>query len=71
MAMDVLAYRIVGAQMQFAAIALGSGQARVGEAGSLMYPEERIERDSVVGDGSGGCEGLFFATLPGPGSVRA
>ena len=67
MAMDVIDYRIVGAEMQFVEVELDPGEAMVGEAGSLMYLEDGIEMDTVFGDGSGGGGGGFFGKLLGAG----
>jgi uncharacterized protein (TIGR00266 family) len=63
MAMDVVDYRIVGAEMQFVEVELDPDEAMVGEAGSLMYMEDGIEMDTVFGDGSAGGGGLFGKLL--------
>jgi uncharacterized protein (TIGR00266 family) len=63
MGMDVVDYRIVGAEMQFVEVELDPDEAMVGEAGSLMYMEDGIEMDTVFGDGSGGGGGLFGKLL--------
>jgi uncharacterized protein (TIGR00266 family) len=68
MAMDVVDYKIVGAEMQFVEVELDPNEAMVGEAGSLMYMENGIDMDAVFGDGSGsGSGGGFFGKLLGAG----
>ncbi len=68
MAMDVVDYKIVGAEMQFVEVELDPGEAMVGEAGSLMYMEDGIDMDTVFGDGSsGGAGGGLFGKLLGAG----
>jgi uncharacterized protein (TIGR00266 family) len=67
MAMDVIDYRIIGAEMQFVEVELDPGEAMVGEAGSLMYMEDGIDMDTVFGDGSGGGGGGLFGKLLGAG----
>jgi uncharacterized protein (TIGR00266 family) len=68
MAMDVVDYKIVGAEMQFVEVELDPNEAMVGEAGSLMYMENGIDMDAVFGDGSGsGAGGGFFGKLLGAG----
>ncbi len=63
MTMDVVDYRIVGAEMQFVEIELDPGEAAVGEAGSMMYMEAGIALDTVLGDGSAQQGGLFGMLL--------
>ena len=63
MAMDVIDYRIVGAEMQFVEVELDPAEAMVGEAGSLMYMEDGIGMDAVFGDGSSSGGGLFGKLL--------
>ena len=67
MAMDVIDYRIIGAEMQFVEVELDPGEAMVGEAGSLMYMEDGIALDTVFGDGSGGGGGGLLGKLVGAG----
>ena len=67
MAMDVVDYKIIGAEMQFVEVELDPAEAMVGEAGSLMYMEDGIDMDAVFGDGSGGGGGGFFGKLMGAG----
>jgi uncharacterized protein (TIGR00266 family) len=65
MAMDVIDYEIIGAEMQFVEVELDPGEAAIGEAGSLMYMDAGIEMDTVFGDGSSssGGSGLFGKLL--------
>ena len=63
MAMDVIDYRIVGAEMQFVECELDPGEAMVGEAGSMMYMEDGIALDTVFGDGRANQGGLFGRLL--------
>ena len=65
MAMDVIDYKIIGAEMQFVEVELDPNEAMVGEAGSLMYMEDGIGLDTVFGDGSGGGGGLFGKLVGG------
>jgi uncharacterized protein (TIGR00266 family) len=67
MPMDVIDYRIIGAEMQFVEVELDPGEAMVGEAGSLMYMEDGIDMDTVFGDGSGGGGSGLFGKLLGAG----
>jgi uncharacterized protein (TIGR00266 family) len=68
MAMDVVDYKIYGAEMQYVEVELDPTEAMVGEAGSLMYMEDGIDMDAVFGDGSGGgAGGGFFGKLMGAG----
>jgi uncharacterized protein (TIGR00266 family) len=63
MAMDVVDFRIVGAEMQFVEIELDPAEAAVGEAGSMMYMNAGITMDTVFGDGSKSQGGLFGKLL--------
>ena len=65
MGMDVVDYKIFGAEMQFVEVELDPREAMVGEAGSLMFMEDGIEMDTVFGDGSSGSasSGLFGKLL--------
>jgi uncharacterized protein (TIGR00266 family) len=70
MGMDVVDYKIIGAEMQFVEVELDPREAMVGEAGSLMFMEEGIDMDTVFGDGStgsGGSGGGLFGKLMGAG----
>ena len=67
MAMDVVDYRILGAEMQYVELELDPGEAAVGEAGSLFFMDDGISMDTVFGDGSGGAGGGFFGKLVGAG----
>ena len=66
MAMDVIDYKIYGAEMQFVEIELDPGEAAIGEAGSMMYMEDGIQMDTIFGDGSQQ-QGGFFSKLMGAG----
>ena len=59
MAMDVIDYKIYGAEMQFVEIELDPQESAVGEAGSMFYMEPDIEMDTIFGDGSAGQSGLL------------
>ena len=61
MAMDVIDYEIKGAEMQFVEVELDPGEAAVGEAGSMMFMENGIVLDTVLGDGSQQNSGLWGA----------
>jgi uncharacterized protein (TIGR00266 family) len=63
MAMDVIDYQIIGAEMQFVEVELDPGEAAIGEAGSLMYLDAGVEMDTVFGDGSAQESGLFGKLL--------
>jgi uncharacterized protein (TIGR00266 family) len=68
MAMDVIDYKIYGAEMQFVEVELDPNEAMVGEAGSMMYMEDGINLDTVFGDGSNsGAGGGLFGKLLGAG----
>ena len=67
MAMDVVDYRILGAEMQYVELELDPGEAAVGEAGSLFFMDDGISMDTVFGDGSGSAGGGFFGKLVGAG----
>jgi uncharacterized protein (TIGR00266 family) len=68
MAMDVVDYKIIGAEMQFVEVELDPAEAMVGEAGSLMYMEDGIDMDAVFGDGSNSSAGSgFFGKVLGAG----
>lgn len=70
MGMDVVDYKIYGAEMQFVEVELDPREAMVGEAGSLMFMEDGIDMDTVFGDGSsgsGGSGGGLFGKLMGAG----
>ncbi len=66
MAMDVIDYKIYGAEMQFVEIELDPDEAAIGEAGSMMYMEDGIDMDTIFGDGSAQQSG-FFGKLVGAG----
>ena len=56
-------YQIYGEDMQFVEIELDPQESAVAEAGTMMMMEDRIQMETVFG------EGLFFATVEGPGTV--
>ena len=66
MAMDLIDYKIYGAEMQFVEIELDPNEAAIGEAGSMMYMEDGIEMDTIFGDGSAQQSG-FMGKLMGAG----
>ena len=66
MAMDVIDYKIYGAEMQFVEIELDPGEAAIGEAGSMFYMESDVEMETIFGDGSAQQSG-FFGKLLGAG----
>lgn len=59
--MEPLAYRIVGDDLQFVEIDLPPGASVIGEPGAMMYLDEGVEMDTVLGDGTAG----FLARLVG------
>lgn len=66
MAMDVIDYKVFGAEMQFVEIELDPGEAAIGEAGSMFYMEDNIQMETIFGDGSAQQSG-FFGKLMGAG----
>ncbi len=66
MAMDVIDYKVFGAEMQFVEIELDPGEAAIGEAGSMFYMEDNIQMETIFGDGSAQQSG-FFSKLMGAG----
>ena len=52
-------YRIYGDDMQFVEIELDPGETVIAEAGAMMYLDDGIEFEAVMGDGSEPDEGLF------------
>ena len=66
MAMDVIDYKVYGAEMQFVEIELDPDEAAIGEAGSMFYMEDGIDMDTIFGDGSAQQSG-FFGKLMGAG----
>jgi uncharacterized protein (TIGR00266 family) len=66
MAMDVIDYKIYGAEMQFVEIELDPNEAAIGEAGSMFYMEDGIGMDTIFGDGSAQQSG-FLGKLMGAG----
>ncbi|MFM7332401.1 MAG: TIGR00266 family protein [Brachymonas sp.] len=63
MAMDVIDFEIRGAEMQFVEIELDSGEAAIGEAGSMMFMDAGVQMDTVFGDGSAQTSGIFGKLL--------
>ncbi|NOY86757.1 MAG: AIM24 family protein [Deltaproteobacteria bacterium] len=61
---DVIDYKIHGNDMQIVEIELDPGEGVQAEAGAMMFMEGGIEMATAA---SG--EGLFLATLTGPGKV--
>ncbi len=57
--MHEIDYFIHGDDMQFVEIELDPGEAAIGEAGSMMYMEDGIRMDAIIGDGSAQQSGLF------------
>ncbi|MGQ0699358.1 MAG: TIGR00266 family protein [Panacagrimonas sp.] len=51
--MDLLQYRIDGDDLQLVEITLRPGTSAVGEPGAMMYMDEGMVMDTVLGDGSG------------------
>ena len=66
MAMHEIDYYLHGDDMQFVEIELDPEEAAIGEAGSMMYMEDGIQMDTIMGDGSAGQSG-FFGKLVGAG----
>ena len=57
-------YKVFGDDMQYVEIELDPLEAAVAEAGGMMYMEDGIAIETLFGG-----EGLFFATLRGPGRI--
>ena len=70
MAMDVIDYKVYGAEMQFVEVELDPGEAAMGEAGSMFYMEADIEMETIFGDGSATQTG-FMGKLMGAGQASA
>jgi uncharacterized protein (AIM24 family) len=66
MAMDVIDYKVYGAEMQFVEVELDPGEAAMGEAGSMFYMEADIIMETIFGDGSAKQTG-FLGKLMGAG----
>ncbi len=49
---DDIDYQIHGMEMQFVEIELDPGECSVAEAGTMMYKDQAITMDSILGDGS-------------------
>ncbi len=63
MGMDVVDYKVYGAEMQFVEIELDPTEAAVGEAGSMFYMEDGIKMETIFGDGSAQQSGFFGKVL--------
>ena len=50
--MDPIPFRIVGDDLQFVEMTLAPGQSAVGEPGAMMYMDEGLVMDTVLGDGA-------------------
>ncbi len=65
--MHEVEYEIVGEDLQFVKIELDPGEAVVAEAGSMMYIEDGIEMETILGDGSAQQQKGFMGALMGAG----
>ena len=63
MAMDVIDYKVYGAEMQYVEVELDPKEAAVGEAGSMFYMENDITMETIFGDGSAQQSGFFGKVL--------
>ncbi len=63
MGMDVVDYKVYGAEMQFVEIELDPAEAAVGEAGSMFYMEDNITMETIFGDGSAQQSGFLDKVL--------
>ena len=63
MGMDVVDYKVYGAEMQFVEIELDPTEAAVGEAGSMFYMEDGITMETIFGDGSSQQKGFLDKML--------
>ncbi len=52
-------YQVFGDDLQFVEVALDPGETVIAEAGAMMYLEDGIDFDTVMGDGSEPDAGLF------------
>ena len=66
MPMHEVDYKIVGDDMQFVEIELDPQEAAVAEAGAMMYMDEGLEMETILGDGSQASSG-FMGALMGAG----
>ncbi len=61
-------YKIYGHDMKFIEIELDPGETVIAEAGAMMYMDEKIQMETIFGDGSGRDEGQgFMGKLLGAG----
>ena len=63
MGMDVVDYKVYGAEMQFVEIELDPTEAAVGAAGSMVYMEDGITMETIFGDGSSQQKGFLDKML--------
>jgi uncharacterized protein (TIGR00266 family) len=63
MNMHEIDYKIYGDDMQAVECELDPGEAMIGEAGSLMFMEDGIDMDTMLGDGSAQQSGIFGKLL--------
>lgn len=60
--MAALNYRIEGSDLQFVEFTLQPGETAIGEPGAMMYMDEAVTMDTVLGDGG---DAGFFSRLVG------
>src|SRR5688500_18969415 len=65
-AMHEIDYKIYGDDMQFVEVELDPQEAALAEAGGMMYMEDGIEMETIVGDGTASNSG-FLGALMGAG----
>ncbi|MES2552519.1 MAG: AIM24 family protein, partial [Pseudomonadota bacterium] len=61
-----LAYNIYGNDLQYVEVALNPGEEMIAEQGAMMYVDEHIAIDAILGDGSAsrlGAIGRFYRAL--------
>lgn len=58
-------YQIYGDDMQFVEIELDPGETVIAEAGAMMYLDDGIEFEAVMGDGSEPDQGMFGKLVSG------
>src|SRR5438309_10688728 len=61
--MQEVDYKIFGDDMQYVEVELDPNEAVVAEAGGMMYMEDGIEMETMLGDGSQQTNGVFGALL--------
>src|SRR5258708_7412883 len=67
--MHAIDFKIFGDDMQYVEVELDPLEAAVAEAGGMMYMEYDIRYVGKIKTAFFGGEGLFFATLRGPGRI--